>query len=148
MAEHTFTARDGHEYRMTDCCNCGVIFAMPERIAKQRREDGKNFYCPNGHPMVYRESEADKLRRERDSLKQETARLEEEAAQARRDAAAARDAAASAEKKVSKLKKRAAAGSCPACKRTFANMAQHMKHMHPDFVCESGAKVVPIRRQA
>lgn len=44
-----------------------------------------------------------------------------------------------------RIKKRAAAGTCPCCKRTFSNMAEHMKKEHAAFVVETGAKVVPIK---
>jgi hypothetical protein len=52
-----------------------------------------------------------------------------------------------AERKVKKLTKRTAAGTCPCCQRTFSNMAEHMKHQHPQFVADTGAKVVPIKRR-
>jgi hypothetical protein len=46
---------------------------------------------------------------------------------------------------VTKLKKRTSAGTCPCCTRTFANMAEHMKKQHPDFVAEGGANVVRLK---
>jgi hypothetical protein len=27
-------------------------------------------------------------------------------------------------------------------------MAEHMKHQHPDFVADGGAKIVPLKRRA
>jgi hypothetical protein len=81
------------------------------------------------------------LRRERDRLKQDTARLEEEASLARVRAEKAEAAA-------KRLKKRASAGTCPCCSRTFANMAEHMKQKHPELLAEGGTKVVPLKRHA
>jgi hypothetical protein len=45
-----------------NCCSCGVIFAMPRELIAKRREDGKDFFCPNGHVLVFRPSEAQRLR--------------------------------------------------------------------------------------
>jgi septal ring factor EnvC (AmiA/AmiB activator) len=120
---------------------------MPQGYLDNRRNDKASFYCPNGHSMSYRESEADRLRRERDRLKQDQARLEEEKREAWATANAQRERAEKAEKATKRLKKRTSAGTCPCCSRTFANMAEHMKHQHPEFVADSGAKVVPIKRK-
>jgi hypothetical protein len=49
------------------------------------------------------------------------------------------------EPEIKRIKKRAAAGTCPCCQRSFSNMATHMKRQHPDYVKESGANVVPIK---
>jgi chromosome segregation ATPase len=129
------------------CTSCGCLFGMPQGYLNNRRGDKAAFYCPNGHSMSYRESEADKLRRERDRLKQEAARLEEENAAAQLALDVARDRMQKAEKANKRLKKRTSAGTCPCCNRTFGNMAEHMKHQHPEFVSDSGAKVVPIKRK-
>lgn len=128
------------------CISCDVLYGINRRLYEQRQRDGRSLWCTNGHTAAYTDTEADKLRRERDRLKQETARLAEERDTAARAAEFERGRAKRAEAATKRLKKRAAAGNCPACKRTFANMASHMKHMHPEFVCETGAKVVPIKR--
>ena len=53
------------------CGECGVAFCMPTSLYQHRRNDGETFYCPNGHPRVFRPTEdqktiadlEDKLRR-------------------------------------------------------------------------------------
>lgn len=129
-------------------CWCGTPFMLPERLLESARNSGHTIYCPHGHAVAWKETEADKLRRERDRLKQDQARLEDEKRAAWATANQQAERAAKAERKVKTLTKRAAAGTCPCCQRTFANMAQHMKHQHPDYVAETGAKVVPIKRGA
>lgn len=44
------------------CGECGTAFCVDDRLNKELRETGRTFYCPNGHPRVYRPSETDKLR--------------------------------------------------------------------------------------
>lgn len=128
-------------YEDVECGKCGCRFGLTTAFKNDKMESCDTFYCPNGHPRAYVESTSDKLRRERDHLKQQEARLlEEKQIQIER--------ALKAEKQVKTLKKRAAAGTCPCCQRTFKNMAEHMKHQHPQFVCDTGAKVVPIKRTA
>lgn len=129
-----------------ECINCGVQFATTPFFDERRRADKRSFYCPNGHPQAYTESEADKLRRERDRLKQETARLEEVAATARRQADMARSreilanrSAAAYLGQVTKLRKRVGNGACPCCNRTFSDLQRHMQTKHPAFKAEEVA---------
>lgn len=119
------------------CAECGCEFGMPKVFVSARRNDKRSFYCPNGHSLSFKECEVDRLRRERDRLKQREAMLEDEAR-------AARERAEKAESATKRLKKKAAAGSCPCCKRTFANMARHMQTKHPEFKAEA-VNVVPLR---
>lgn len=121
------------QFEEFECVSCSVLFGLPIGYADRRRADTKDFYCPNGHQMSWRESEADKLRRERDRLKQETARLDEAKREADRVAAEAVERACKAEATARKLKARAQAGVCPCCNRTFGELARHMKTKHPEF---------------
>jgi hypothetical protein len=126
-------------------CWCGTPFMLPGRLLDAAQNAGHTIYCPHGHTVVWKETEADRLRRERDRLKQDQARLEEENAAAQLALDVARDRMQKAERANKKLKKRASAGTCPCCARTFSNMAEHMKRQHPEFVTEGGAKIVPLK---
>jgi hypothetical protein len=103
------------------CITCGVAFVVPAVVADKHYEQGGFHHCPNGHSQGWPKegSENAQLRRERDRLRQQAARLEQE-----------RD---EAEAKLRRMRGRAAAGMCPCCKRSFANMARHMKTKHPDY---------------
>lgn len=109
------------------CFCCGVEFWFPRVLHDTARGNSSHsFYCPNGHRQVYKESEADRLRRERDRLSQRLAQKDDELAAKEREIAAHKG-------QVTKLKRRAAAGTCPCCQRTFQNMAIHMRKQHPEF---------------
>jgi hypothetical protein len=140
----------GCRHAVEDCITCGVIFTVPESRHVHARAEGGFFQCPNGHSQGWSKdrSERESLRRERDRLKQDQARLEDEKRQAEDAASLARVRAEKAEAATKRLKKRSSAGTCPCCARTFSNMADHMKHQHPQFVAEGGTKVVPIKRRA
>jgi hypothetical protein len=97
--------------------------------AKSRQHDrgDKNvqWFCPNGHETVFsREAESVALRRERDILKQQIARYEQFALEKEREVAAAKA-------ELKREHRRAVAGVCPCCNRTFRQLATHMRHMHP-----------------
>lgn len=118
----------------TICCGeCGIEFAVPESWRAAREGDGRTFYCPNGHNRVYRETVADKLRRERDLLKQQLAQKDDEIKWQKDQRQASEKRVSAAKGQITKLKKRAKAGTCPCCKRTFSNMAEHMRTQHPKF---------------
>jgi len=140
---------NGARHVIWQCQTCGVFATCPEVVYDQQYAEGGFHFCPNGHQWGWRKDgcEREKLRRERDRLKQEEARLQQENQEAWATANAQRERAAKAEAATKRLKKRSSAGTCPCCSRTFANMAQHMKHKHPEFVAEGGTKVVPINKR-
>jgi negative regulator of replication initiation len=119
------------------CCRreCQSKFWIPDDLHNaalaSRGSNGIHFYCAYGHGQHYRigESEADVLRRERDRLKQDAVRLEEYLAEETKRAD-------KAEREAKRIKKRAATGTCPCCRRSFSNMSDHMRKEHPEFVKE------------
>lgn len=136
-------------FTFSDCITCGVRYAMPTAMYTHQQEKGGFHHCPNGHSQGWskEESEIARLRRERDIAKQQIARAEQEARDAQSDAMLAHERAEKAEREKKKLKKRVSSGTCPCCKRTFNNMALHMKHKHPQFTADD-PKVVPIKTRA
>lgn len=131
------------------CCNteCGISFAVPEWWNRGKRETHTKFFCPNGHGQSYpQESDTEKLRRERDRLQQQMARVEDEKRLAIKEMEAAERKAVRAEAETKRMKKRAAAGTCPCCQRSFSNMSQHMRKQHPKFVAEETTNVVALKR--
>ena len=109
------------------CGTCGVVHAIPKAMHDRCVEEGGFWHCPNGHSRGYREGkhEREKVERERNQLKQENARLQTMLS-------AAVHNRVQAEKSLTKLRRRTHAGVCPCCKRTFANVARHMKIKHPN----------------
>lgn len=138
----------GTLYEVHSCIICGVIYTLPKPVADAQRHKGGYHYCTNGHGQGWHkgDSEFEKMRRERDRLKQDIARADDERRDAIATANAQLDRAKKAEARAKRLTKRAAAGTCPCCKRTFKELAEHMKHRHPEFVEATGAKVIPIDR--
>lgn len=110
------------------CGVCGIAWSAPKEFMDECRKlgDRKTFYCPNGHPRVFSESDADKVRRELNRAHQLLAQRDDEILAERKRVKAE-------QKKVKKLTARASAGVCPYCNRTVSQMARHMKTKHPSF---------------
>jgi hypothetical protein len=105
------------EYTELMCGQCGMLFYVPEVWRKDRQLTGKGFYCPNGHPRIYKESLEVQLRRE---IAEKERALEWEKSRAN-----------NLDNRLKRLRKRVAAGVCPHCQRTFKQLSEHMKTKHP-----------------
>lgn len=126
-----------------ECAGCSVDFGIGDDFMRRRRDDHQTFYCPNGCWNHYPGPSAAEKEQKRLARELEAARsLAQRESSRRRDAeqtARRKDYEARAAKgQLTKTKKRVAAGVCPCCNRSFANLAQHMAGQHPDYV-EGGA---------
>ncbi len=116
------------------CCNthCGILFGVPARWKEKKKEDHKEFFCPNGHPQVFLE------KTELDIAKQ---RLAFERSIHDQTKAALRDKSkqlSTTKGVLTRTKNRVKHGVCPCCKRQFQNVRRHMKTKHPEFVSAGG----------
>lgn len=68
------------EYVTTSCANCGVKFGVPQAWHKARHEDGKTFYCPNGHQLHFGDSKVDLLQKRLDRVSEHSTWLSREKA--------------------------------------------------------------------
>lgn len=110
------------DFELRKCAECDVAFYMPDTLVARRRSDGGDFYCPNGHCLVFRDN---------DKAKREKAEAELRAARIQLDSE--RDQRAATERTLANLKKRVKSGVCPCCKRNFCNVQRHMETKHPNF---------------
>lgn len=106
-----------------ECCNCGMMFAMPEDYRAKKVKNKTLFYCPAGHAQSYiGETFERKLENERRRAAAAEGRAER--LEYRRRAAVGQ---------VTKIKNRISRGVCPCCNRTFQDLARHMQSKHPDY---------------
>lgn len=128
---------EGEDFVYISCWKCKVHYFLPRHLYRSAKQNSDIwFHCPYGHKAHYPDGETSEeiMRRERDQARQQLARAEEETrlASLRAD---------KAERAHRKLKKRAAAGTCPCCQRTFSNMSVHMRQQHPEYVAENVVKL-------
>lgn len=114
------------------CISCGTAFAMEAGLMRHARQLGPkcSFYCPNGHPMVYKTSEADTLRGELSVAQGRVTELETAVANAKAQGAWEEKRRIEAERRTARAIKRANAGVCPQCHRTFSQVARHIASKH------------------
>jgi len=116
---------------------CGVEFAVAEGYDARRREDHRTFYCPSGHSMSYLGKTEEQKQRERaERLQRQIDAREADIRTEQRRLANERRSHAATKGQLTKAKKRAAHGVCPGCNRSFANVARHVAHQHPELVEE------------
>lgn len=115
------------------CSECGILFGIPGYFQVKAQEDGRTFYCPNGHKQAYIESAIKRLEREKAQL---VARLDQEKAASQ----SARDQRDHVERRlkatkgvVTRIKNRTVRGVCPCCEATFPDLELHMKEHHPEY---------------
>ena len=52
----------GHtDLKVEVCGECGVLFALPAALVRWARDEGDNFFCPNGHCLTFKETRAEEL---------------------------------------------------------------------------------------
>jgi Zn-finger protein len=69
------------DFQVTDCCTCGIVFAMPESYvdSKKTNEEGhRTFYCPNGHGLSWKKKSYNTILDELNQVKKENERLRDE----------------------------------------------------------------------
>lgn len=117
----------GREYVAVHCGHseggCGLEFAMSVDFYRMTKEQGRHWYCPNGHRRVWGdESTTTKLQK----AEAREVHLKDQLRAAVRDAEESRVA-------LLRDRQRFANGVCPCCNRSFENVRQHMTTKHPEY---------------
>jgi hypothetical protein len=119
---------DGFTLAVHRCGSCGIVFAFEEEFDTTRRRDHASWYCPNGHSFSYTgPSDVEKLRSELEEERQRRKAARDLLDHEQRSHAATRG-------HLTRTKKRIAAGVCPCCNRSFAQLSRHIATQHPDYL--------------
>lgn len=123
-------------------CSCGAKQAMTHETNRVLRQSAATFYCVHGHTRWFPpgKSEEEKLRDQlnaeriaRQRAEQRVAEKADEAQAAWNTATRERNRANGYKGHATRITKRAKAGVCPCCNRTFKQLAAHMANQHPEF---------------
>jgi len=128
MTTSIFTTLDQY------CCSeCGVLYGLERNYANRKNTQSRSWHCPNGHVQVFCESALQRAenaaKRAQELLDLERRRHENTSAELKRTEDRRRAEAAAK----TRIKNRVAHGVCPCCKRTFRQLAAHMKTKHPSY---------------
>jgi hypothetical protein len=119
-----------HEVQLQqmDCGACGVIFAIPQEMYDNARRAGGWWHCPNGHCRGWEKGSNHTRIKELEAALEAEQQRKQQALGRENEQRARADAL---EKKAATAAKRAKAGVCPCCNRTFQQLARHMETKHP-----------------
>lgn len=122
----SFTIQTSLELETINCCNCGVVFAVPQFLKRKLLDHGGEFFCPNGHSLHFKKPTCVRLREELEQKQKEltAARCETLAEKQRRE---------KSEAKLLRHQKRTKNGVCPCCQRSFLNLQRHLATKHPSY---------------
>lgn len=119
-----YNAQVTTQLRTESCCACGIVFGMPLDFYKECQSNTERwFFCPNGHRQHYTESEETRLRRQLENERDNVAYWRSQQALTEGSLRATKG-------HLTRLRKRAEAGVCIHCNRTFQNVARHMESQH------------------
>lgn len=118
------------------CGECGILFNVPHAFKQKRLEDRKTWYCPNGHPRAYIESEADRLRREAEAVRKDAELAWSRFRDERAEHDAERRSHAATKGHLTRMRNRIAAGMCPWCKRNISQLREHVGEKHPEHAAQ------------
>ena len=114
------------------CPVCSIIYALPEGRLNRCEENGENWYCPNGHSLVFITTKVQEKEKEIERLKASLNYSNQRAELHQQNYINAERKRAALKGVITKTKKRAANGVCPCCNRYFVNVHRHMQSKHPD----------------
>ena len=128
----TFTNVFTDTFHVVCCWKCGCRFGVPSQLYDKvaNKCDGELHCIGCGVANVWR------VNRDKKRIKELEVKLEWEVRNAnmQREARKAAESSLIATKGVvTRMKRRVGAGMCPCCKRTFHQLAAHMKMKHPEF---------------
>lgn len=115
----------------TICGECGIPFGLPKSFHDARYKDGQLFYCPNGHHINWTETEAIRLQAKLDQVQADRDWWSRVATERRHSIEAEKKRHAATKGQLTKTRKRAVAGLCPCCSRSFVDVRRHMANRHP-----------------
>lgn len=117
------------------CGECGGVYAIGERYRQQCHTEGTCWTCPYCKISwgYANNSENARLKDENERLQRHLGYANEAVEYHRKESDHFRASRNAVKGVLTKVKRRVANGVCPCCKRTFANLHEHMKQQHPTF---------------
>jgi len=114
--------------------------AVPKALYDYQRgrfHDGKlvdPIYCPVGHRWYPKGTpEVEKLKERLLAQEGQTLREQQRHDQTKAELRETEQRRRAEKAAKTRIKNRVANGVCPCCRRSFSNLANHMKNQHPDF---------------
>lgn len=121
------------DFVVKTCPVCGVIYALTEDFKDRKLEYDEDWYCPNGHNLIFTDPPKKKMQRQIDQLQNDKDHFKgrmyhymeeaEHKGYQRRGHKAAH----------TRMKNAISRGQCPCCGDEFEDLKAHMNSKHPDY---------------
>ncbi|RZT59338.1 hypothetical protein EV140_1943 [Microcella alkaliphila] len=116
------------------CWKCRCAFGITrDHYDRAQASSDVNFYCPNGHSAVFKQTREQELETQLAREKRLRGYTESSLTHTRDQLQATERSLRGHKAAKTRIKNRIAAGVCPCCNRTFQNLARHMAGQHPHF---------------
>lgn len=116
------------------CGVCNILFAMPDSMLRDRKNDGEWFYCPNGHHIHYYDSETSQLKKQVAILESQKSNLNQVISDKNNQIEQLGYSVRAQKAAKTKILNRVKNGVCPCCNRTFQDLQKHFKSKHPELL--------------
>lgn len=115
------------------CHVCSERFGLSQDTYGVLKRSGRVFCCPFGHEAVFAagKTEAQKLREELERERRDRQRAAQQVEYWAQEAKKERNRANGYKGHATRITKRAKAGVCICCNRSFKDLARHMASKHP-----------------
>lgn len=125
----------GYGWEESKCWKCEEPMAFRSGRIEHARKSHTPLHCPFGHANYWNlgKSEKEKLQEQLDDERRRRQRLEQRVAEKDDAIRHERNRANGYKGHATRITKRAKAGVCPCCNRTFKQLAAHMANKHPEF---------------
>jgi len=124
-----------HIFESSTCWKCKEPMRFVEGRIEHARKSGTALHCPFGNANYWNigKSDSEKLKEQLEAERRERQRAEQRVAEYADEAKRERNRANGYKGHATRITKRAKAGVCPCCNRTFKQLAAHMATQHPQF---------------
>lgn len=127
-------------FRVVTCYSCGIPYGIPEQLYqsalkyKGDKPGGWSLCCPMGHTWHYcGETEIEKQTRLRQSAERRATAERDLREDTERRLRSQKSATTRARNQRDRERRMVSNGVCPCCRRTFKQLARHMKSQHPEY---------------
>lgn len=116
------------------CANCGMPFGIEADLYRRLTENGGPFFCPRGHSQRFSETEVQRLKQEIENRNRRIDGLHSTITDKNEKINRLNYSNRALKSAKTKILNRVKNGVCPCCNRTFKNLQEHFKTVHPEIL--------------
>ena len=116
-----------------ECGECGAVFGITNAKYWRCKDNGEDFYCPNGHCRIFTKSKVATLQRKLATTTRRAENYEKRLRNEEKGHEYTQRRLSATKGVVTRARRRVGKGVCPCCNRHFKNLEGHMTTKHPEY---------------